>query len=369
MVVISMISKINFIFVWIFICISCVSCMNNKNCYKYEIKEVDLDSVPCDVIYGERLPFDLENAVFIYLTDTLLIVHRDYDQYCYNVYNFSTLDSIMSFGLYGRSRNEFLSRPINLSKQLYNSEGGTIFPIIDNGICKEVNITSTVSRGYTVIDDQFESIPSESGYVVYYGSNHRNQFAYIKGHGDDFYKGEYVLPNIIYADERGKIRSEDVFSKYMENNNPTQLVNYFYDGNLMMQPDGFMVAQPLNYMSYILYYDVKKHDYFAIHIKGTRTFEEGTPDCNIEQTPRSFSDDAVLLSDKLIVLYYGDYSDMITRDPDYGGRLLVFDWNGNLSRTYILHSIINKLAYNQSTGILLGLNSYSGELYKYHLEE
>lgn len=344
-----------------------ISSCKGSSCYQYEVSEIYLDSIQSSVLEGKLVDFNMEEVYHLYSVDTFLIVHREYDKYFYNVYSYD-FDSIMSFGLIGRSRNEFLSRPINMNNQIYTRNGDFIMPVIDNGTCREVNISQTINKGSTVIEGSFQSLPVDMGSSVRIGDKNE-QLIYTYAIDDDMYSNKLKLPKLYYIDKNGKSKEYTVFSREFKCPNPNQMPFVYYRGYLRKQPEGKRVAMPMSYMNYILFFDTGKRRQSALHISGTNTFEDGIPNVDLANVLRCFADNAIILPDKLIVQYYGDYYKMSEKDPDYSGRLLVFNWDGILLKSYILHDMFNEMTYNRDKKILYGANVFSGKLYTYYFDE
>lgn len=344
-----------------------ISSCKESSCYQYEVREIYLDSIQSSVLEGKQVDFNMEGACHFYSVDSLLIVHREYDHYFYNVYNYN-FDSIMSFGLMGRSRNEFLTRPVNMNNQIYSRNGDIIMPVIDNGTCKEINITQTIKRGSTVIEGHFQSLPTNAGSSVRIGDKNE-QLIYSYATDDDMYINMLKLPKFYYVDKDGKSKEYKIFSAEFKNPNPDNLHFIYYRGYLRKQPDGNRVAMPMSYMNYILLFDIAKRRQSALHIYGTNTFEDGVPDMEKQSTMRCFGDNSIILPDKLIVQYFGDYDQMRKLDPDYCGRLLIFNWDGILLKSYILHDFFNEMTYYREKKLLYGADTFTESLYTFLLDE
>ena len=345
-----------------------ISSCKGSSCYQYEVSEIFLDSIPSSVLEGKQVDyFNMEDVYRLYSVDSFLIVHREYDKYFYNVYSYD-FDSIMSFGLLGRSRNEFLFRPVNMNNQIYTRNGDYIMTVIDNGTCREVNISQTINKGSTVIEGSFQSLPVSIGSSVKIGDKNE-QLVYVYATDDDMYSNKLELPKLYYIDKNGKSKEYAVFSKEFKCPNPDQLRFIFYRGYLMKQPEGKRVVMPMSFMNYILCFDTAKRRQSALHINGASTFEDGIPDISSDSTVRCFADNALLLPDKLIVLYYGDYDEMREQDPNYNGRLLVFNWDGILLKSYIMHDFVNEITYNREKKILYGANTLQEKIFTYYFDE
>ena len=355
------------LFVLFFLLLAFVSCQK-KNCFMYEVNEVSLETVPNVDIYGSVLPIDGESGDCIYCIDTFLVIHRNYGtKYYFDVYSANTYDSIMSFGLIGRSRNEFLSCPLNVSKQLYTRNGDVIIPLMDEFTCKEVNFTRTINKGSCVIDGSKDGVGYRDGSAVYYGDNYNKMMAFIEG-VDKSYSEEEQLPMVLFIDEKGKAKQKHLYNRYMDNPS-TSKASMFYSGVLFKQPEGNMVAQPINCMPYVFLYNLKSQRCRAIHIEGKRSFDEGVPDMDIHELLRCFMDDAVPLKDYILLFYCGDYESKEEIPEDYCGRILKMDWDGNIIKSYTIKNFFFRFGFDPVKEILYGADIFSGDFYSFDLSD
>ncbi|MCQ2072155.1 MAG: TolB-like 6-bladed beta-propeller domain-containing protein [Bacteroidaceae bacterium] len=307
----------------------------------------------------------MKDADVLYCIDSLFIVHRTYYfDYPYDVYSIDTFDSITSFGRKGRARNEFVTSPINKTKQVFTRNGHSIMPLMDGADCKELNINKTIESKFPVIERVYDGIHYNSGTAILYGEDNNKMFAFYDGTADEMYKDRDKLPMIVYS-FNDNIRKENIYLRYPSNASSIDDVSSFYSGVLFKKPDEDIVAQPLDRMGYILFYELDKCRYHAIHIKGARLFEDGLPDDEQELMLRSFLDDAVVTDDYLLVLYYGDGLKRLETDPEYKGQLLMFDWKGNLVKSFTLHDWVNRIALDVSSNVLYGSNFLTGEFYSF----
>lgn len=342
----------------------CHSCKKGP-CYRYDISELDLDSINSELLVGTKLPINMTDVDAFYCMDSIILIHNaPGSAFPYTVYNSVTYDSIISFGRKGRARNEFISNPVNITKQVFKRNGDCIVPLMDNDVCKEVNLTKTIEKKSTIIERVSEGINFLQGTAIFYGNDYRKQFVFVNGRSDEMYAEGERLPYIYYIDENDDVKQTTVYSRYPENNTEEQASTYYY-GVIYKQPEGNIVAQPLYRMNYILFYDIENRKYHALHVKGRRSFEDGIPEDENEQNSMAFLDDAAPADDFLFVLYMGDYDDVIKEDPKYKGRVLQIDWNGNLIKSFILHDWVNRLTYDTSSHILYGSNYWFGDLYSF----
>ena len=342
------------------------SSCNKGPCYRYDVSEISLDSIQSVFLEGTKLPINMEEVDVFYCIDSLIIIHKGtgYFDHPFIVYNSVTCDSITGFVSKGRSRNEFLSNPTNPTKQIYKRNGDYIMPLMDNNVCKEVNLNKTLDKKFTVIERISDGLNFLNGTAVLYGEDYTNKFVYIKGHSDEMFVEGQVLPQIRYIDEKDRVKGNSVYKRFPDNKTDANAALFYY-GVIFKQPEGNIVAQPLYQMSYIMFYDIENYKYHAIHIDGARTFEDGIPEDKEEQNSMAFLDDAGFSKDYLFVLYMGDFNKMRQEDPDYFGRILQFDWDGNLLKSFILHDWVNRISYDEVNHILYGANYWFGELYSF----
>ncbi len=346
--------------------ISGIYSCNKGPCYRYDISELSLDSIQSDSLKGTKIPIDMTDVYAIYCMDSFIVVHRGtgYEKHPYLVYNNITYDTIAGFATKGRARNEFLTNPSNPTKQVIKQKGDYIIPLMDNNVCKWVNLNKTIEKKFTVVERATEGLNFMEGSAVLYGNDYSNTFVFVRGHSDEMYVKGQELPKILYVDENDKIKDHCVYSRFPENKTDANASNYYY-GVIFKQPEGSIVAQPLYQMSYILFYDIENRKYYAAHIEGARTFEDGIPEDEEERNSMAFLDDAGISKDYLFVLYMGDFNKMRQEDPNYFGRILQLDWNGNLLKSFILHDWVNRISYDEVNHILYGANYWFGDFYSF----
>ena len=347
-----------------------ISC-KKKTCFMYEVTDVCLDSVPNVDIYGQLLPIDAESGDCIYCIDSFIVVHRygGGAKYFFDVYSTNTYDSVMSFGLKGRARNEFLSCPLNVSKQVYTRNGDVIIPLMDEGTCKELNFTKTINKRHSVIDGLKDGVGYYFGSIVYYGDNYDQRMLFLDGRDDEMYEAKETLPTVLFADENDKVKKRKIYNRYMDNPSTSVKASMFYSGVLFKQPEGNIVAQPINCMPYVFLYDLESQKCRAIHIEGKKTFDDGIPDKEAEEFIRCFMDDAVPLKDYILLFYCGDYENQEELPEDYCGRILKMDWDGNIIKSYTIKNFFFRFGFDPVKEILYGADIFSGDFYSFDLSD
>ena len=356
-------------FLYIFIAVLFLaSCGHNKKYFKYDIEDVNIDSVPCTDIYGELLPINVSGTNSLFIADSLLLVDKQdgSSRYFFDVYNIITFDSITSFGLRGRAKNEFLDIPLISTKQYYyNENGDVIVPIIDSNLMKELNLSQSVKRNHTIIERMSPCHSDVEGSTVLIDNKPDNQFVYFYAHEDEFYRGKKKLPQVMVIIEQKNSKEIKCFGKLLNNNSDTK-TEFFYWGKLVKQPNSDNLVLPLYLMNYLLFFNSSNMKCHAVHIQNRPSFEDKiTSDKSITCF---LSADAT--NDYIYVYYTGDYDIISEINPDYRGRILQFDWSGKLIKSYFLHdAVLTDISYSAMTNTLYGMNIYSGSLYSFKLGE
>lgn len=343
-----------------------LSCGNNRKFYNYDIEEANIDSVPSIDIYGELLPINIYGTNSLFIADSLLMIDKqDGSRYYFEVYNVITYDSISSFGLRGRAKYEFLDMPVVATKQYYyNNKGDIIVPVIDANLIKELNLSQSVKRNHTVIERMSPCYTEVEGSTVLMNNDPDQQLVYYYAHEDGFHKEKEKLPLAMVLKEQKTAKRIKCFGKLMKNKTDTQKLEHYYWGKLVIQPNSDKAALPLYLMNYILFFNPSDNEYHAVHIKNMPTFEDGIT----SEVSLSCFLSADATEEYIYAYYSGDFDIEAVSNPEYKGRILQFDWSGQLIRSYLIHdAVLTDISYNAMTNTFYGMNIYSGDLYSFHL--
>jgi hypothetical protein len=340
-----------------------VSC-GKKSIYKYEVREVSIATVPSKGIYGTELSIDLIGTNSLFVADSLLVadIQNGSKPYFFEIYNLNTESLVTGIGMYGRAKYEFLPIPVIPTRQYYTNYGDIIVPVNDNGLIKELNLTQSVSRNNAVIENTYKGYSYKEASTVILDND--VQFAYRYARPDDnITEIKDLLPKAELIKDGKVTRNIELFNSFMKDHriNKDQ-AEYYYWGKLLKKPDSDIVVLPMFLMNYILFFNLETDDFYAIHIDGSPTFQDGI---NGETALRCFFS-ATATSEYIYAKYSGDFNIVYEDNPDYAGRILKFDWEGNLIETYPIHdAVITDIAYSETNKKLYGLNVYSGDLYSF----
>lgn len=339
----------------------CLASCGKRPIYKYEIREVCIDSVPSRGIYGTELSIDLIGTNGLYIVDSLLIadIQNGSKPYFFEIYNLNTESLVTGIGMLGRAKYEFASTPVISTKQYYNVEDDIIIPVNDAGIIKELNLTQSLLKNSSVVNNVYQGFGDRDASTVMIGEDYNMQFAYRYAKIDNYGSTSGILPSVCRIKDGEIIYSKDCFNRFMKDHRINkEQAEYYYWGKLLKKPDSDIVVLPMFLMNYMLFFNLETDDFYAIHIDGYPTFQDGI---NGELATRCFLS-ATATSEYIYAYYNNKDEDYL----DYTVCILKFDWEGNLIETYPIHdAVITDIAYSETNKKLYGLNVYSGDLYSF----
>jgi hypothetical protein len=103
-------------------------------------------------------------------------------------------------------------------------------------------------------------------------------------------------------------------------------------------------------LNYLIYFDLDNDKTFAIHQKGTDTFEKYVT----ENPDLLHFGDATASDDYYFTFYF--YNCRSNPDADYVCEVLAFDWDGNYVGGFKTNTAIHRIAYNEKTKSLYCVN-------------
>ena len=109
-------------------------------------------------------------------------------------------------------------------------------------------------------------------------------------------------PEIYALVENGVENEINVFPKRMKGADD-RLMFAPYGGAMFKHPGRNIVAQLMSGMDYIIFFDFEKNKHFAIHQKGTPSFDDEYPSLGRDQM---FFTDAAVSDDYLFALYWNE---------------------------------------------------------------
>ena len=336
------------------------SCINSNPNILVDVHEVDFLNRTSDVPEGKMVK-EIMGADNIIICDTLIMVTTNNPEGQLQVFSSNTLEHLGSFCKKGRARNEML-QAMSVTKQAYYKNGNLILVVFDfPSTLYEVDITASIRNGYTVILSSQECTPINLGDVILLD----NDFYHRLEYESNIYDGQEIkgVPSryTIYKD--GKKKKLEFFKSLMDINNKNHR-EFPYVGGLQKHPQRNLVVKKFTHMDYLLYMDFDNNKYFAIHQKGSLTFE-GT---SVDEEPWALHFTGSTSSNSYFMVLYrnGDYTNKTTLGDYHLPEVLVFDWDGNYITGLKMDHFIRCIEYDEKHKVLYALD-YEDELYAYDL--
>lgn len=358
-------SRIKSLLIYSFIACGVVSCKKEAH-YAYPVKEFDPDQISEVVIDGTKTDLIFSDPWQTVMIDSLLIVQVKEPTCFLGVYNTKDMSRMMGLCTIGNARNEF-NRTFYLLSQTYRKGGDAFITTIDKyRYVKEVNLTESMKTGHTVVSNSCE-YPSFNfdDTFLFMDNDITNLFLYknqVAFHEDDFH-GEYSVTNFKTMEKK----VINVFPKPMRSG--AESMRYYSSGAIYKHPERNLFVQACGYMDYLLFFDIDADNGFAVHKKGSTTFDDVTPD---GRTLR-FARGCLATKDYFFALYC-EYKNDENGDEVCETKLYIFDWEGNLRKNIKLNPNVIDLTYNEETKILYGLdtpddpkNGYEQTLYTFDM--
>lgn len=355
---------------------SLVSC---KKHFAYEVKEIDFVNKSDTLIDGEpvdiSLPLGLQDftmcdSLFLFLTDDVSAQLL--------VYSANDGRLLGRFCGKGRAKYEIIG-PSMVSQMVFkDSNGSILLPLVEQrSAIKMINITESLKRNRTVVQDVREC---SSIYYILLDNSINSTLEYFPAERDminrDIIEPPYfeVKRN---GDEEG--RRIKMYPKMMNLENFSDAL-LFYHGVMHKHPSRNMVVQPFIFMDYVLFMDIDNNKYFAVHQKGSLSFDDYISASYTvgedyvlmhegRKLPYHFGDPFCTESFIMFLYTAGDY---YTNVED-GGRacpeLIIFDWDGNFIRSIKLGKEVHCVSYDSNSMTLYGADLIESIMYRFDLSD
>ena len=352
--------KIVFLPLMAFALLSC----KEKSKFLVDVHELDFRNKTSNVIHGQTAISEIPGVDEFVLFDTLLIFDTNDPSGQLKVYSKNSYRLLGAYCPMGRARNEFINTLPTTDQIYYNRQGHVVFPVMDKpDVLKEVDITESLTQGYTVVLDVRECLPFNKGVVVYLDNNLDYKFEFVRNKFEAHEEKNSVPSIYRLIEPSGKETELEIFSSMVDNISEKRSIAP-YSGTLYKHPDRNIVVQNFSYMEYLLFFDFDKGTRFAIHQKDAPTFD-GVYEGKGREDYFSFTDAAT--SDKYFMIIYwrGDYFlDVPKREGN--NEVLVFDWNGKYITGFKMDRKVSRIEYDESRHILYALDA-TETLYAYDL--
>ena len=359
-----------------------LSCNNGKSRFLFSVHETDFVNKSKITVKATRADVDLPLGVSdLALCDSFFIVMFYNGGPLMNVYSLKW-DLQGRFCFKGRAKNEFLEIPHMLSRQTLKGENGNILIPLREGF-------SSMSSNIKVLDLQ-QSLQSQKTTIVmekpfypytmaksggeegYYIFPRTFDFVYLNNDINQIFRANSML-----IDHDGSVYGKDYevmydsiqlkYFKMLSHDYPDDFEYVF--GELHKHPSRNLIIEPFMDMDYILFFDLDNDTTFAIHQKGSLSFDDKlspvvyTTITNLagdEETmdPRPIHFANFAATESFFMVYYGA-GDYTVNQPDpmnAAPELLFFDWDGNFLKSVMMDVGVGDIVYDEKSQTLYGLD-------------
>ena len=345
------------------------SSCSDKSHYAFPIKEIDFVNKTSGVLEGKPLNLDILGPREILICDTLLLVTTENPAGQLKVYSLNSFEELANLCTKGRAQNEFIE-PYLISRNYGLKDGHITLWLTDNiTTMKKVDITESIKKRSTVILQKDICMSGSKGNFVLIDNDVKKRFVYNKSKEDKVKNGIFNAPTFSIEIDGEPSRELIVYPKAMD----TEISGfhfYNYNGKMYKHPDKNLVFQGLQSMDYILFFDLDNNKNWAIHQKGSLSFDDVILEDNKDIDYYHFSH-LDFNSDYIMFLYVaGDYSKNVENyGVDSKPELLIFDWEGNYLGGAKLSLPVARIAYDERRQLLIGLDCNDDKFYSFDLSE
>ena len=324
----------------------------------YVDKTVDApkDSVVMEILGSNR----------IFVRDTFLIATTNDADGQLKVYSTNSWSLLGSFCKKGRARNEMLQFDIIPEQTYYKDDHLIVLVQEQRSAFIEVDITESLKRGYTVVQNIEETPSLNDGQVIFldHDLNKRIESKYLDF---DPESRSRIMPVRYYLVSDNKPKELKFFKSPMKT-----VENYDkrmpYSGGIFKHSSRNLVVKMFTGMDYLLFMDLDSTNYFAIHQQGSLTFE-GVYDSEVEAFAPHFALSTTSEDFFMLTYFHGSYSiDALRSDKGFLPEILAFDWNGNYLTGLKMKHPIKGMGYDELHKMLYVLD-FEDKLHAYDFKD
>ena len=338
------------------------SCSSKKGEYlSLPVKEVDYLGKCVTTLKATPVNWGVLGCDEFVIKDSLCLVLTQDVSGMLEVVSLNSNSVIGKFCTRGRAANEF-NHVSDVLSQPYVRNGDIFYPLFDFMAqkLKTVNVSESLRKHATVIDSECD-FNGESASLL---DNDINRM-FCQDMIEPYYEYENLgdkAPMRYVLKENGKETEIDVFPKRMKYDCDEEIdLICPYGGAMYKHPSRNIVVDVLSGMDYIFYFDFEKNKHFAIHQKGTVTYDDAYP--GLARYELYFTDAAVA-DDYFFVLYWHEGNDWNADPANRRSELLAFDWKGNFLGGYKFNERIARIEYDAIHDVIYGM-TLGEEIYSY----
>lgn len=327
--------------------------------YAHEVSELDLADESRELIEPRIVDIEPIGAHDLITIDNYLFFLTYDNGGQLKVYDIDSGREIASLCAKGRAANEFQAQLQLGARQIYRRNGEILLPLLDHETVKEVNITQSIAKRTTVINDTVSGIRSFYGDMLLIDNDLNKRFVFLKPRVSN---SRITEGPKCYIQEPDKEKTDITVFNAMVQGDDDMSVYSQYLGGLYKHPDRNIMVKPVTNMNYLLFFDLDRNRQFAIHQKGTRSYDDMViTGENYDPTGGICFGDGAVSADVYYVIYLSNTS----QEPDspVKNEILKFDWEGKLLGGVKVAQPIHRIAYNESRKMLYALNLAEEKVY------
>lgn len=336
-------------------------------------QEVDFKDKTGDEIKAKMLDLEVIGIQDLYVQDSVLMFVTSDPEAMLKVYDKKTLKPIAGLCQRGRANNEFPGQIIQQYRQQYWRNGDLIMPFYDlsTSVQKEVNISASLRKGHTVIENTCQRSFHNHDFVVL--DNGLDKTFTINGLEPDWLRSPETMELPVYAvtENNNIVKEIQVFKEHIKHESVLRL-GYFYGGQLLKHPDRNLVVMTMRSMDYIMFFDLDNDRNFAIHQKGSPTYADIYIYDDWDKNYKGGTGGPMHIpgTDKFcVVCSSGKYTEQTLAEGGMGVELLVFDYEGNYIGGVKLNRNIQSYSYDPETKTIYAANVVTEEIFTFDLSD
>lgn len=353
------------------------SCSNNIKFYQVDERvsykiENSLDTLQGELVYQ---PDDQMGLCGLECIDSFVVLFSNKDDSLVLVYDIPKDSIIAHFGQYGNARNELLG-PIRYCQMDHDGDGNVIMHMQDENRMKMINYNITKSicdNGLVYCCNSFKYSLENSNVDRYRcyaigGSDyvlHRG----VSGEGD--VRDKFCIPPCVF-NSRKNIQGISVYPQIV--NGDDRYLRYAYNIMSQIKPDHSKIVEAHGNIGLFTIIDLVSHktigvknensyDFDYIDVLGKIKDDSKFDKLLIYNTCCNVSDDYIVICQDGH-LSMNEYEEIFKYKP----TISVFNWEGQLLCSFVVHESIAGVAIAQKTKYLYGLGM-DNCLYKYDLSK
>lgn len=298
--------------------------------------------------------------------DDYLVIAQNNKDTIFQILDMRTDSIVARFGSKGHARNEFGSTP-NIVYCKRDKNGSPLLVTLEHQQTKIIDLKKSIDAGKCIVANVIKEKKWEYFHRVYHLDNDRN-FVYQTVTYEDPRDGVRFPPKYYMA---GKEEYEwNIYPEIVSPEFPNA-INAAYSNTVKPKPDGTKVLSVSNFIDVYVLFDLVSKTAKGFVSPNSYTFsyinDYGT-EKNIRKNLRSYNKATCVTDNHFLVLKRGEIYDEIVHDRNENGysTVNIYDWDGNLGRSFVLGKRMVGIAYHEKSNVLYALGKGS-KLYKYIL--